>query len=266
MTGRTVDTPPSTVDAFHRGRFVLVQPERGHRAGMDALVLAADVPDGFSGMLADLGAGAGAAALAVLARCPSSRAVLVEREPVMAAFARATLSHPTNAAYAHRAHVLEADVAASGRARIAAGLDDRSFDAVIMNPPFNDPADRASPEPLRAAAHVGLSQANGADLVDAWLRTAAAILVPRGLVALIARPASLPSVVKAIDGRFGEVRIVPIMPRPDASAIRVVIVARQGARGALSIAAPLILHEREGNAPSRRAEAILNGQAQLLPE
>ncbi|TIW14778.1 MAG: methyltransferase, partial [Mesorhizobium sp.] len=56
------DTPAHTVDAFHRGRFWLVQPSQGgHRAGMDAMMLAAAVPSGFSGRLADFGAGAGAA-------------------------------------------------------------------------------------------------------------------------------------------------------------------------------------------------------------
>ncbi|TIV63582.1 MAG: methyltransferase, partial [Mesorhizobium sp.] len=43
------DTPAHTVDAFHRGRFWLVQPRQGHRAGMDAMMLAAAVPSVFSG-------------------------------------------------------------------------------------------------------------------------------------------------------------------------------------------------------------------------
>ena len=51
-----------TIDAFHRGNFWLVQPRgKGHRAGMDAMMLAAAVPSHFAGRLADFGAGAGAA-------------------------------------------------------------------------------------------------------------------------------------------------------------------------------------------------------------
>jgi tRNA1(Val) A37 N6-methylase TrmN6 len=72
--------PAHTLDAFHRGRFHLLQPaERGHRAGMDAMMLAAAVPSAFAGRLADFGAGAGAAGLAVLSRCAGARALLVER-------------------------------------------------------------------------------------------------------------------------------------------------------------------------------------------
>ena len=52
-----------SIDVFHRGRFELVQPSgQGHRSGIDAMMLAAAVPEGFDGHCADLGAGAGAAA------------------------------------------------------------------------------------------------------------------------------------------------------------------------------------------------------------
>jgi len=37
---------PETVDAFHYGRFHVVQPKgRGHRSGMDAMLLASLVDD-----------------------------------------------------------------------------------------------------------------------------------------------------------------------------------------------------------------------------
>ncbi|MEP0698057.1 MAG: methyltransferase, partial [Nitratireductor sp.] len=36
-----MDPAPFTIDAFHRGRFFVVQPAcSGHRAGMDAMLLA----------------------------------------------------------------------------------------------------------------------------------------------------------------------------------------------------------------------------------
>src|SRR3546814_6291532 len=92
--------------------------------------------------VADLGAGAGAAGLAVAARLPAARVLLVERSPLMAAYARKTLALPENAGIAERVEVLEADVALSGKARLEAGLMDEVHDHVIMNPPFNDAADR----------------------------------------------------------------------------------------------------------------------------
>lgn len=252
--------PAYSVDAFHRGRFFLVQPAQGgHRAGMDAMMLAASVPSAFSGRLADFGAGAGAAALAVLARCPKAGAALVERSEEMAAFADATLTHPGNAHLGDRASVLRADVTLTGRARQAAGLSDRSFDFVIMNPPFNASHDRATPNALKREAHV---MDDG--LFEAWLRSAAAVLKPRGGLAIIARPDQLRPVLDALSSRFGNAEIMAVHPRPEAAAIRIVVRAMRGARGKLSIVPPLVLHEAMGNAFSPRADLIGNGLASLF--
>jgi tRNA1(Val) A37 N6-methylase TrmN6 len=251
-------TPGTTVDAFHRGAFFLAQPAgRGHRAGLDAMILAAAVPSGFSGRLADLGAGAGAAGLAVAARCPEASVVLVEHDPEMLGYARQTRALPQNTALRGRVEVLDADVTLSGAARAAAGLADRAFDYAIMNPPFNAPADRASSDNLRKRAHVMPSE-----MLGAWIRTAAAIVRPGGGLALIARPVSLQPILAALAGRFGEARIVPIHPRAEEDAIRLVLRARKGSRSGLALRPPLVLHD-EGNALSPRADAICNGKAGL---
>lgn len=254
------DAPAYTVDAFHRGRFFLVQPAKGgHRGGMDAMVLAAAVPSDFAGRVADFGAGAGTAGLAVLSRCPKAQAVLVERAEEMAAFADASVSHPGNAHLGDRASVLRANVGLTGRARTQAGLSDRSFDFVIMNPPFNAAEDRASPGDLRRQAHV---LEDG--LFESWIRSAAAVLRPRGSLAVIARPEQIGAILDALDNRFGNAQIVAIHPRPDAAAIRIVVRAVRGARGKLAILPPLVLHDGPGNAFSARAEMIGNGRASLF--
>jgi tRNA1(Val) A37 N6-methylase TrmN6 len=262
MTAREEQALPDghTIDAFHRGRFWLVQPAKGgHRAGMDAMMLAASVPSGFSGPLADFGAGAGAAGLAVLSRCPAAQAVLVERAPQMAACAEATLAHPGNAHLAARATVLVADVALTGTARQAAGLADNSFDHVIMNPPFNAEADRATPDELRRQAHV-----MEAGLFGNWLRSAAAVIRPRGGVSVIARPESLPAILEAMEGRFGSVEIKAIHPREDQAAIRIVVRATYGARGKLMLCPPLVLHEAGSGRPLHQSDQIINGVESLF--
>jgi tRNA1(Val) A37 N6-methylase TrmN6 len=247
----------ATVDAFHRGKFVVVQPEKsGHRSGVDAMILAAAVPTDIKGAIADFGAGAGAAGMAVAARCPMARATLAENDPVMADFARRTIAHESNAAFSSRLSVLEADVSLSGKSRVDSGLCDRSFDHVIMNPPFNSPRDRATPDAMKASAHV-MSEG----LFEAWLRTAAAVLRPGGEMAIIARPASLKEILEACDGRFGAVRILPIHPRPSEAAIRILITGVKGSRAGLSLEPPLVLHGQSGNGFSARAEAVINGEA-----
>lgn len=252
--------PDHTIDAFHRGRFWLVQPANGgHRAGMDAMMLAAAVPPAFSGQLADFGAGAGAAGLAVISRCERALATLVERSPDMAAFAEASLAHPANQHLSDRAKVLRADVALTGRARNAAGLGDNQFDFVIMNPPFNAGEDRATPDTLRREAHV---MADG--LFEAWVRSAAACVKPRGGIAIIARPVSLAEILDALAGRFGNAELMAVHPHADRAAIRIVVRAVLGARGKLSLLPPLVLHEKDGKRLLPHADAISNGTATLF--
>lgn len=254
------DTGESTTDAFHRGRFHLVQPKRGaHRAGMDAMMLAAAVPTAFSGAVADLGAGAGAAALAVLSRTYASAALLVENSPEMAAFARETLALPQNAALAAKASVIDADVALSGAARARAGLADNSVDFVVINPPFNAVRDRATPSRLKAAAHV-----MGAGGLDPWIRTAAAIARPGAGIAIILRAELIGEALACLTGRFGGVEIKAVQARGTSAAIRIVLRGRRGSRAKTSILAPLILHEAGSDRFSAEADAINNGRAGLF--
>lgn len=226
---------------------------------MDALILAACVPTGFAGSVADLGAGSGAAGLAVLSRCAEARATLVEREPEMIESARLTLALPENGGIAGRATVVAANVELTGKARVAAGLADNSFDFAIMNPPFNAADDRATPDALRKSAHVMTE-----GLLEAWIRTAGAVLRPDGAFAIIARPVSLPEVLASIERRFGGAEVVLVHPRPDAEAIRFVLRARRGSRAKLAFAPPLVLHAATENALSPRADAIVNGETGLF--
>lgn len=249
-----------TVDAFHRGGFLLVQPARkGHRAGTDALMLAAAVPGGFAGRLADLGAGAGAAGLAVAARCARARVTLVERSPEMAGYARRSLGLDENAHLAQRCEAVEADIRLCDheRRRLFA---DFSFDWAIMNPPFNNARDRASPDELRRQAHVMEDE----HVFDDWMRTAGRIVRPGGGVAAIARPHSLAAVLDAMRPWFGGVEVRALHPRADRPATRVVARARRGAAHGLTLLPPLMLHEAAGHGFSTEAEAINSGLASLF--
>lgn len=245
----------TTIDAFHKGRFILVQPKSGgHRAGVDAMLLAACVPDGFSGQLADLGAGTGAAGLAVLSRCEKANASLFELSEPMANLARQTLAHKDNSHLANRATVHHADITAKGETRAKNGLIPNSFDWVIANPPFNEADDRKSPHSERAFAHVmdGMT-------IELWSRTAASICKPSGHFAMILRPQSMGEILAGYMGRFGGVRITPVHPRVGEDAIRILVVGKKGSKKKLEITAPIILHSGETRDFTDQAGALING-------
>lgn len=250
--------PKRTVDAFHRGGFFAVQPEKsGHRAGSDALLLAAALPQGAKGRLADLGAGAGVAAMAALVMNSELAAVLVELDPLMAQLARDSLALPQNAAIASRASVIEADIRLSGKKREAAGLPNAHFDHVICNPPYCAPQERASPDARRAMAHS--MEENG---LEAWLRSAAAISRPGAMLHIVWRPQQIGELIAAFSGRFGAIQILPLHARKDTAAARIMVRAIRGSKAPLALLPGVFLHDGQNHA-TPLADAALNGRARL---
>ena len=106
--GRRAGSQPDglSCDTWLGGRLTLVQPRRGHRAGTDAALLAAaaDFPEG---RFADVGAGVGSVALAILRRFPRVSADLVEIDPELAALAAGNAERNR---LAERARILRLDV------------------------------------------------------------------------------------------------------------------------------------------------------------
>jgi tRNA1(Val) A37 N6-methylase TrmN6 len=241
-----------TDDAVLGGRLRLLQPARGHRAGHDAILLAAAAP--MVRHAIDLGAGVGTAGLALLARDAAARVTLVERDPALA-----TLAHENakRNGYSERTEVITADVAKVGRGRSATRA---SCDLVLANPPFNDPARlRTSPDAARRRAHVSQS----GDL-DSWIAAAERLLAPSGKLVLIYRPEHIDWIVAAVTGRFGAVEIIPIFPHASAAAIRIIVRAIKGRRTPPSLRPGLVLNEPDGR-PSAAAESILRAATPLDP-
>jgi tRNA1(Val) A37 N6-methylase TrmN6 len=252
----------SSIDAFHKGSFYLKQPkDYGHRAGIDAMLLASLIPKDAVGHLADLGAGAGAAGLAVAYRS-NINVTLVETSPVMADYARQTLDLKENGMMRARCMVLEADVELSGQARVAAGFEDNKFQHVIMNPPFNETGDRMAPDTLKAQAHA----MSGEDLFDKWIKTAVAICRPQGQLSLIARPSSLNKILSACEGRFGGIELTTILPTREDDAIRILFTAIKGSKARMAIRPGIVMHEDDEKGVrsyTQIADDLINGIAFL---
>lgn len=223
----------ATRDTLLDGRVVLWQPARGHRAGTDAVLLAAAVTPRPGELVVDAGAATGAVGLMVLARVPQARLVLLERDPALAALGRRNLAEN---GHAGRALCVCADLLAGPP--LAAGR----VDVVATNPPFFDPGETPlSPDATRAAAHA-LPSGRLADWIDACAR----LLKAKGRLALVQRADKLAACLAALDGRFGAIRVQAVHPRADREASRVVITAVKGARAPLALAPPLVLHGPDG--------------------
>jgi tRNA1(Val) A37 N6-methylase TrmN6 len=242
-------------DRLLGGRLTLEQPATGHRAGTDAILLAACAPEGFAGQAVDLGSGVGAVGLALAVMEPLARVTLVEIDPATAALARRNVG--ANGCEG-RVDVVEADALAPPATRRAAGLAAGSATLVLTNPPFDTAGRvRASPNAARRTAHV-----MGEGDLDRWIRAALDLLAPRGTLLCIHRAAALPALLSALDRRFGAVAARPVLPRRGEAATRVLVRAVKGSRAPFALLAPLELHGPDGRF-TPQAEAIHRGTARL---
>ncbi|MFZ0421704.1 MAG: methyltransferase [Xanthobacteraceae bacterium] len=240
-------------DSALGGKLVLRQPRRGHRFGHDAILLAAATAARAGEHAVDLGSGIGAAGLALARRVEGLVVTLVEIHPALSALGRHNAERNK---LSSRVHAVCLDVAATSADFAAAGLPASSVDHVLMNPPFNV-AHNPSPDPARRLAHTA-----SRDTLAQWLGAAARLLRASGTVTLIWRADGLDEVLRALAADFGLAVVLPILPKPDAPAIRVIVRATKGANRQLARLPGFVLASADGK-PSEQAEAVLRKGATL---
>jgi tRNA1(Val) A37 N6-methylase TrmN6 len=244
------DILQTSEDAVLGGRLRLRQPLAGHRVGHDAILLAAATAGRAGEHAVDLGAGVGAAGLALAARVPGLDVALVEIDATLARLA-ADNARANGLAERVRAFACDAeDVDALAAAGLAAGSADR----VLMNPPFHDARrHHVSPDARRRLAYAG-----GPGLLPRWIASAAVLLKPGGVLTLIWRADEADAVLEALAREFGAVAVLPARPRVGAEPIRVLMRAKKGAGSAPAYRPALILNDAQGR-PTMEAEAVLRG-------
>ena len=240
-------------DAFLGGQLRLKQKRSGHRAGHDAILLAAATSAKAGDRVIDLGAGVGAAGLALARRVSGLSLALVEIDPELAALARANAT-----ANAIAADTIVLDVTAEAQRFAAAGLPADSADVVLMNPPFNDPVrHRGSPDEARHLAHVA-----GEETLPAWVHAARRLLKSGGALTLIWRADGTAEVLAALSRGFGSLAVLPVHGEAGRPAIRVLVRAVKGGRAPMRLLPGLMLND-ESCSPKKQAREILEGRAML---
>jgi tRNA1(Val) A37 N6-methylase TrmN6 len=244
--------PEWTEDGFLDGRLRLFQPRAGHRAGSEAVLLAAAVDPPAGADVLEVGCGSGAASLCLGWRRPDLALVGLELQAELAELAR------SNA----RRNGLET------RLTICCGdlrqppppLRPASFDAVFANPPFFAPAAaQLAPQRMRALARAEC----GASLAD-WIAFSLRMLRPRGTLTLIHRAARLDDLLAALNGRAGDLTVFPLWPMAGRPAKHIILRARKDSRGPLQLTPGLVLHEPDGRFTAAASRLLRTGAALAL--
>jgi tRNA1(Val) A37 N6-methylase TrmN6 len=242
--------PGPTEDRLLGGRVRLRQPAGGYRAALDPVLLAAAVAAEPGQQVLDIGCGAGAAMLCLLARVPEARAVGLEmqRDLVRLAGDNAILNGK-----AAQAAVMLGDLV-QPPPRLSPG----AFDHVMANPPH---LERGRAHPAAAPAKAAATVEGAADLA-AWVRFALAMTRAKGTATFIHRADRIDALLGQIAGKAGEVVVFPLWPRAGHAAIRVLVRCRPQIAAPARLAAGLVLHEADGRFTAA-ADAVLRGAAAL---
>jgi tRNA1(Val) A37 N6-methylase TrmN6 len=227
-------------DHLLNGRIILHQRLKGHRAGTDAVLLAAACPPLKQGMIIDLGSASGAVGLIAAHHNTQAHVMLVDRDTDALSLAHKNIEAN---GFESRMHVLHVDIFAPASDVEAQGLKEQSADIVLTNPPFFEEGQgRQSPDHDKRNAHHmikgGLKQ---------WIKTACRILKPHGHIVVIHRADALLALLDTLNGRFGALVVTPVYPRDGDNASRVLVCGIKGSRAPLTIATPLILHTPDGH-------------------
>jgi len=236
-----------TEDFFLSGRLRIRQPARGYRVNADTLLLASAVEAKTGARLLEIGCGVGAALLAVAARSENTTFVGLERDANMAALASENVAAN---GMSTRAEIQTGDVLGHDANR-------ETFDGVFFNPPFDQEGEGRAPLESRRHAYIADQS------IEAWIKALADRLKGGAALTLIQRAHKLGEILAALDGRLGGVEIVPVRPRAELAAKRVIVRARKGSRAPLLLYRGIDLHDASGAKHTPEAEALLRGETIL---
>lgn len=233
---RRVPAGNTTQDALFGGGLALLQPARGYRVNVDALLLAAFAATGRVARLAlDLGAGTGAVGLALHHVGAARRVVLVEREADLAACCAKNLEQSGTPGSVERL-----DLAAAELPRALA----QRADLVVTNPPYFPPG---SGRPRRELA----SRRARSGALEPFLRAAARALAgPSARLAVVYPAPALPELLRAaaVEGLVPK-RLRFIHATTERPARVALVELRLAKPGGLVVLPPLV----EWSAPRRRS-------------
>ena len=230
----------------------LHQAPDGFRTSMDSVMLAAACPAQNGESVLDLGCGVGSAGLCVLKRVEGTNliGIDIQQDHVDLATENAKIN-----GMAERAAFVCADVRDAAVERA---------DHVICNPPYKEAgAHKPSPSSAKAQA-MGHSET---DMQD-WISCAHRHIKGQGSLTMIHEAGQTDAIIHALYGkeggrRFGAVEIIPLYPKPDAPAKRVVIRAYKHKKSGTKLHTGIVMHEANGDY-TQEAEAILRGAESLF--
>ena len=246
-----------TEDGFLDGRLRILQPEKGFRAGIDSVFLAASIPCAAGESIYEAGIGTGVAALCVVARNPSIHLTGIE---VAARYAMLCEENAKRNGLGDNIRVIHADVKEALRKDLSSMPAHGSFSHAFANPPyFEDGKSTPSPHLLKANAH-----SFGPEDLDLWVKVLYTMVTLRGTVTIVHRADSLGKLLQVMGERFGDLRIAPLYAREGTAASRIIVQGVKGSKAPMQLLPGLVLHDQNSQFTPEAQAILRDGMAWRL--
>lgn len=239
-------------------RLTITQHQKGYRFGLDALLLATDLPMTLARetTVMELGAGQGAVGLSVAARGEAGRVILVERNPSMLELLQGNVSR-NEALFTE----IEVAVEPTDLREHRATLTPHVAHLVLCNPPYFPLGQRrVSQHEERADAH---HERHGT--LQDFFRAAAYCLTHRGWLKMILPPWRLADVTGALPGDLKLCTLRFVHAEPGTPAYLVEVVCRRGGAPDLEVRAPLFVRGEDGFYSSEVARRVAGAACAVSP-
>jgi tRNA1(Val) A37 N6-methylase TrmN6 len=218
-----------TEDSIFNGRIKLFQPKIGYRAALDPIILASFISPGPHQKILDVGCGVGTISLILKMRESTAEITALDMDKRMC-----QICEQNAAANGFSVEVLNV------RIEDRAILKERLFDHVVTNPPFFEEKSSKVSESKKFANFETIS------LVE-WIALCINKLKNNGIFSIIHRASRLEEILSALKSRAGAVKIIPIFPKSDRNANRIVVQAKKSSKSETMILPGVIVHRDDGS-------------------
>lgn len=243
-----------TEDELLGGRIKILQPKDGFRAAIDPIFLAASIPVENGDSVLDVGAGTGAAALALITRAPWAWASCIDVQPELTALCARSA---TRSGIAERIGVLAWDIM-----KKPTPIDTQTYDHVMSNPPYMK-ADTGQKPKTRAKL---LASVETTATLEQWTAFMLDRLKEGGTFSMVHRADRLDEILSLIDGPLGELKIIDLQTKDDGRPTKRVIV--QGTKGGTTTEPArrqIIVHEDDGTYSAEGHDILRGAKALSMP-
>ncbi len=236
-------------------KLALHQAQKGFRTSMDSVMLGAACPAKSGQSILDLGCGVGSAGLCALYRIVNATltGIDIQGDHIEIAQKNAEINNIEN-----RSNFIVSDIRDARLGNI--------FDHVICNPPYMKfDAHIQSPSPSKARAMGHLDE--NMDL-QSWITCAHRHIKGQGSLSIIHDGGQIDNIIHALYGknggkRFGGVEIIPLYPKKNQPAKRIIIRAWKHKKSPSILHQGIIMHKSNGNY-TKQADRILRDAEKLF--